>query len=80
MFATNNGPSPCTLEYGYDQYMIWRLNSQNWPYEQAQTMALGALAFPEESTDEPRGDLNGDGCIDGEDLAMLLGAWGCHTP
>jgi hypothetical protein len=28
----------------------------------------------------PSGDLNGDGRIDGADLALLLGAWGSNNP
>ena len=56
--------------YHYPAYMVWRLNSQNWPYEQGQTLKLHDLVVPNEY-----GDLNGDGCVNGADLGILLGAW-----
>ena len=33
-----------------------------------------------ESTSAVLGDLNGDGAVDGADLAILLGAWGTSDP
>ena len=93
--AYNDNRQNYNAPNGYSQYMMWRLNSSNWVFEQAQQKALYALVYPSpigdidgdgdfDADDLARGhellgtdpaDLNGDGCVNGADLGILLAAW-----
>lgn len=60
--------------YQYNQYMMWRLNSANWLYEQGQQQKLYEMVFPP----APPGDIDGDGDFDTDDITAAHDLLGTH--